>query len=450
MKGSEIQLQKANDLVYDLNDYPGLSRSFLYGLQWLSFSLAQSAVIPVILGASLGLGTQGTAHLALRIFFFTGLGSLLQVLFGHRLPIIEGPASVFWATYISLAAMAVSMGNSLNLLRSDLQTGLMITGVIIGLIGLTGLIGKAVKLFTPAITGTVMVLLTIQLSGTFVKGMLGIATGNQLSIIAPSIAVIVIMTIIFVTLRGRGIWRTIGVFIGLLVGWFVYWILGYSEPISWSGIEVFALPKIFAWGYPTINWGVISTCVCVGLILTTNIVVSIAAVSKMTGAIMNNKDYDRGTWINGLVIFITGAGAGVATVPYAASSGLIGLSGVASRIPFIIYSVFMMIIGVIPAIGYLIAAIPPSVGYAVFLVAFCQLLAVGLKDYGTLAMDHRDSFVIGISVILGTGLMSIPQEIWVEAPIILRYVLGNGLVTGMLICILLEHVILPKRKFVTK
>lgn len=450
MKGSEVRFSKADSIVYDLEDNPGLGRSSLYGLQWLSFSLAQSAVVPIILGASLGLDVQGTAHLALRIFFFTGLGSLLQVLFGHKLPIIEGPASLFWATYISLAAMAISMGTSLELLRSDFQTGLMLTGVVIGLIGLTGLIGKAVKLFTPAITGTVMVLLTIQLSGTFVKGILGIAAGNQLSYIAPAIAVIVIMTIMFVTLSGKGIWRTIGVFIGLLVGWFVYWIMGYSEPISWSGIELFAFPDLFAWGYPTINWGVISTFICVGLILTTNIVASIAAVSKLTGTIMDNKDYDRGTWINGLVIFSTGVGAAVATVPYAASSGLIGLSGVASRIPFIIYSILMMVIGVIPAIGYLIAAIPSSVGYAVFLVAFCQLLAVGLKDYATLAMDRRDSFVIGISVILGTGMMSIPQDIWIEAPLILRYVLGNGLVTGMIICILLEHIILPKKIFAGK
>lgn len=109
MRGSEVQLNKVDNLIYDLTDNPGTSRSFLYGLQWLSFSLAQSAVVPIILGASLGLDIEGTAHLALRIFFFTGLGSLLQVLFGHRLPIIEGPAGLSWATYMSLAAMAAIM-----------------------------------------------------------------------------------------------------------------------------------------------------------------------------------------------------------------------------------------------------------------------------------------------------------------------------------------------------
>lgn len=331
-------------------------------------------------------------------------------------------------------------------MRSDLQTGIMVTGIVITLIGLTGLIGKAMKLFTPAITGTVMVLLTIQLSGTFVKGMLGVGTGKPLGIIAPAVAVLVITTIIFITLNGKGFCRTIGVFIGLIVGWFVYWIMGFSEPISWGEMQVLALPGVFPWGSPTINMGVISTCICVGLVLTTNVVASIAAVSKMTGIIIDNKDYNRGTLINGLVNFVSGVGGSVATVPYAASVGLISLSGVASRIPFIIYSLLMMVIGVIPAIGYLIAAIPPSVGYAVFFVAFCQLLIVGLKDYSTLAMDHRDSFVVGISIMLGTGLMFLPQDIWIQAPGILRYVLGNGLVTGVLICILLEHIFLPKKK----
>lgn len=447
MKGSEAQLHQRNNLVYGLKDNPGVSRSFLYGLQWLSFSLAQSAVVPIILGASLGLDLEGTAHLALRIFFFTGLGSLLQVVFGHKLPIIEGPAGLSWATYISLAAMAVSMGISLDLLRSDLQTGIMITGIVITIIGLTGLIGKAMKLFTPAITGTVMVLLTIQLSGTFVKGMLGVGTGKPLGIVAPSIAALVVTTIIFVTLKGRGFWRTIGVFAGLMAGWFVYWVLGFSEPVSWGNMQILALPQLFPWGDPTINMGVISTCIGVGLVLTTNVVASIAAVCKLIGIEIDNKDYNRGTLINGVVNFFSGIGGSVATVPYAASVGLIGLSGVASKLPFLIYSVLMMVIGVIPAIGYLIAAIPPSVGYAVFFVAFCQLLLVGLKDYSKLAMDLRDSFVVGISLMLGTGLMFIPQEIWVQAPGILSYILGNGLVTGVLVCILLEHVFLPKKRF---
>jgi xanthine/uracil permease len=443
-------IPKNNALVYHLTDNPGWTRSFLYGLQWLSFSLAQSAVVPIILGASLGLDLQGTAYLALRIFFFTGLGSLLQVLFGHKLPIIEGPASLSWATFISLAAMATNLGRPLELLRSDLQTGLMVTGVVITLIGLTGLIGKAIKLFTPAITGTVMVLLSIQLSGTFVKGMLGVATGKSLSFSAPAIAALVVTTIIFVTLNGKGIWRTIGVFSGLIVGWFIYWAMGLSEPISWKGIEPFSLPQFFAWGYPTLDTGVISTSLCVGLILTTNVVASIAAVSKLTGKPPLDQDYNRGILVNGVANIFAGSGAAVGNVSFAASSGLIGLSGVASRIPFIVYSLLMMVVGVIPAVGYLIAAIPSAVGYAVFLVAFCQLLAVGLKDYSTLALDRRDSFVVGISIILGTGLMSLPQDIWSQAPGLLRYVLGNGMVTGMLICILLEHVFLPKKKFAGK
>lgn len=441
---------KTNALAYNLADNPGWTRSFLYGLQWLSFSLAQSAVVPIILGASLGLDLQETAHLALRIFFFTGLGSLLQVLFGHKLPIIEGPASLSWATFISLAAMATSLGRPLALLRSDLQTGLIITGIVITLIGLTGLIGKAIKLFTPAITGTVMVLLTLQLSGTFVKGMLGVATGKPLSLSAPAIAALVVTTIIFVTLNGKGIWRTIGVFSGLLVGWFVYWVMGLSEPLAWNGIQAFALPQLFAWGYPTFDTGVISTSVCVGLILTTNVVASIAAVSKLTGREQYDRDYDRGILINGVANILAGVGSSVGNVSFAASSGLIGLSGVASRKPFIVYSLLMMGIGVIPAVGYLIAAIPSAVGYAVFLVAFCQLLAVGLKDYGTLALDRRDSFVVGISIILGTGLMALPQETWSQAPGLLRYVFGNGMVTGMLICILLEHVLLPRKRFAGK
>lgn len=79
-------------IIYDLEDRPPLKRTMAYSVQWLIFTLANSAVIPLVLGAALGLDRAWTADLAQRLLFFSALASLLQVLFGHRLPIIEGPS----------------------------------------------------------------------------------------------------------------------------------------------------------------------------------------------------------------------------------------------------------------------------------------------------------------------------------------------------------------------
>jgi xanthine/uracil permease len=64
-------------------------------------------------------------------------------------------------------------------------------------IGLSGLIGRALKLFTPAVTGSVLVLLGLQLSGTFVKGMLGVtANHGQVDLKSSIISLVVVVIVV--------------------------------------------------------------------------------------------------------------------------------------------------------------------------------------------------------------------------------------------------------------
>ncbi len=129
-------------LIWPLCSKPDNYRTTIYGLQWFVFAVAHIAVIPVILGPYLGLDQAGTAAFAQRMFFFIGLGSLLQVLFGHRLPIIEGPAAPWWAIAVSLSGIAVATGRPLELLRTDLVGMTLVSGIFIAALGLSGIIGR--------------------------------------------------------------------------------------------------------------------------------------------------------------------------------------------------------------------------------------------------------------------------------------------------------------------
>jgi xanthine/uracil permease len=137
-------------ILYRPDDHVPVSRVILYSIQWLAFNLVNVAVVPLVVGTALGLDHEGIAHLAQRTMFFTSAASLLQILFGHRLPIIEGPAGMWWAVFITLAAMAPAMGKGLPELRTDLETGVMAAGLVLVGLGSTGLMGKALKMFTPA------------------------------------------------------------------------------------------------------------------------------------------------------------------------------------------------------------------------------------------------------------------------------------------------------------
>ncbi|MHB8157855.1 MAG: uracil-xanthine permease family protein [Desulfocucumaceae bacterium] len=438
----------AAKILYDLEERPPLKRTLVYSAQWLVFTLANSAVVPLVVGTALGLDQEGIAGLAQRILFFSALASLLQVLFGHRLPIIEGPSGMWWGVFITLSALAPGMGKPLPVLRTDLEAGLLLAGAIMILVGASGLMGLTLKLFTPAVTGSVLVLLGLQLSGTFVAGMLGVnSAGSGIDAKAVFVSVIVVLVVFWVTLKGPGFLRSVAILAGILVGWAISIPLGLANQGAPYQSGLVRLPEIFAWGAPTFDLGVLFTSAVTGLLVLSNLVASILAMEKTIGRELPGSVYNRGVIFTGLADIMAGAGSAVGFVPYSAGAGMVSLTGVASRLPFIVFTLAMLILGLVPPVGVFLSSIPAPVGYSVLLASFAQMMGFGIKDYLRLKLDTRDFFVVGFSVLFGTGVMFLPPEVFRNVPAVARYILGNGFITGMILVILLEHVILPSSRF---
>lgn len=434
-------------LLYNLDECPSLNRTLVYSTQWLFFTLANSAVVPIVVGSALGLDQAGIAGLAQRTFFFQALASLLQVCFGHRLPIIEGPSGMWWGIFITLAAMAPGLGKPLGVLRTDLELGVMAAGLILVLVGLTGLVSRALKLFTPAVTGSVLILLGLQLSGTFVRGMFGISSRGSVDLKSSIISLTVVSIVVLVNLKGKGFIKSIAILIGIAAGWIIAALAGLNAGVQWTHRATVAFPQLFAWGAPTFDPGIVLTSILTGLLVLSNLVASILAMERVLGVELPRRAYDRGVAFTGLADIFAGLGATVGFVPYSAGAGMVSLTGVAARLPFAVFAAVLMVLGLLPPVAAFLASIPEPVGYSVLLASFCQMVGFGLKDYARLKLNDRDYFIVGLPVLLGTGIMFLPPGAFEEVPALARYILGNGFIAGMLLCMLLEHVLLPKKYF---
>ena len=442
----EIDSLDYKTLSWPLDSDPGAWRSLIFGLQWFAFGAANIAVIPIVLGPYLGLDQVGIAEYAQRMFFFIGLGSILQLYFGHRLPIIEGPAAPWWVMIISVSGVAVSTGKSFDLLRTDLVGAMLLCGLVLAMLGCTGVIGRVMKFFTPAVNGCVLILLCLQLSGTLVSGIVGEnLPGDGFSYLPVIVSLVVIAAVVVVAMKTHSFLKSINILIGLIVGWSLYALISReaAEPIQPE--KVFEVPRLFAWGMPTFDPGIAITGVLISFVLLANLLASLTAMSKATGEAMNGKEFDRGVVFNGVSNLLAGAGASVGTVPFAASTGLVKMSGVAARKPYLFFCLMMMVISFFPQVGAFIARIPHAVGYAVLLAAFTQLLVIGLHEMKKLELDQRDSFVIGLTILVGAGVAALPDTALAALPELARYIFGNALIVGIVICILMEHVFLPRK-----
>jgi len=434
-----------DNLVYQLKDHPPIWISILSSFQWFIFTLASSLVVPIVIGQAFGFTALETAEFVQRTFLFVGLASFLQITFGHRFPIIEGPAGMWWGIFLILVNLAPALQKTPNEIGQNLEMGLIITGIVFVLLGLTGFISVIQKLFTPIITGSYMILLAISMSGSFIKGMLGIGYHtNDIQWVIAIISIFLVSFVIYLSSHRIAMVRSFSILIGIGTGWGIYALLGIADrPVAVNN-SIITFPKLLTFGMPVFDLGITLTSLLTGFILLSNLITSIAVMGSATNETITKTHFNRGGIFTGVAHILSGVGATVGMVPLSVAAGLIKMTGNASRIPFILSTFLMMALGFIPAVGMFFAALPAPVGYAVLFTVFAQLLGFGLQDYEKLQFHQRNLTIIGLSMMIGIGVMFIPGTALANLNPIFSYLLGNGLILGVIVSIILEHLVFRK------
>ena len=140
------------DLRYQLNDRPPVGQLLLYSLQW--FVLAVAVVITSLF---IAVGSPAERVLyAQKVFALMGVATIVQSLWGYRLPIVVGPASVLLVGIITALA---AQGDALNV--NKIYTALLLGGVAVVLLTIGRAIEYLQRVFTPRIVMVIMMLIQI-------------------------------------------------------------------------------------------------------------------------------------------------------------------------------------------------------------------------------------------------------------------------------------------------
>src|SRR5665648_1182455 len=97
-------------MLYKLEDKLPIEKNIVYGFQHVIYFGISAVIMPVVVGTLLGLNQHELAGMLQRTFVLCGIVSILQVKFGHKYPIIDGPAGL-WAGILNLmAGLAPTLG----------------------------------------------------------------------------------------------------------------------------------------------------------------------------------------------------------------------------------------------------------------------------------------------------------------------------------------------------
>jgi len=418
---------------YSLDQRPPLLQLLLYGLQWLAISVPTLVILAQVMTA-LQTDADGVTYLQMMLLI-TGATQLAQVLWGHKLPLIVGPAAVLLVG--TLASSTATPG--------AVPTAMLIGALVMLGVSVTGLFKPLQRLFNPQVVAVVLLLIAFTLLPTIRNLILSTATPGEIPLrLGFSLGMLLILFALQPVLRGM--WKSTLVIWAMLGGTLVWRFLTpaelsqsaplFSVPLQQLGFEFVFDPGV-----------VVAFLVCY-MVLAINDIGSIQALDQMLKPPQMSARMQRGLSVTALANMASAFVGVLGPVNYSMSPGVIAASRCASRWTLIPAGIGMVLCGFSPRLTAAFSAVPPVVIGTVLLYVLCAQVATGLlvvcQQSATVRYEHGLS--VGLALLVGTSVAYLPAEVVNTIPATLRPMLGNGFVVGVALCLMLEHLVFPVAK----
>lgn len=207
---------------YGVDDVPPLGELVLFGLQWLAIAVPTIVIIGKVVAALHFSDALDQVIYLQKLFFVTASALLVQLLWGHRLPLIIGPASVL------LVGIVASQGSDVNAVYSSIFAG----GIVLTTLSITGLFGYLKQLFTSRVVATILVLIAFTLTPTIMNLIISSkAAGSPLLNLCFALVLIIFM---FIANRYlAGIWKSTLIIWTIIIGSILYLVI--FPQYQWMG-----------------------------------------------------------------------------------------------------------------------------------------------------------------------------------------------------------------------
>lgn len=412
---------------------PRLSVMLPLGLQHVLVAYSGMVTVPLLIGIGLGLSRDQVAVLVTANVLVSGVATLLQTLgfwrVGVRFPIVMG--STF--TGIGPAIIVGKEGGLPAVFGATIVAGLLT-------LIFAPWFSRLLKLFPPIVTGTIIAIIGFSL----VPSTSNLIAGSNPSAPdygAPKALLLAGGTILFVVLIERFAPVAIGrfaVLLALILGTLVAIPLGMIDFSSVGSSAAFGLPQPFAFGAPTFSIAAILPFLVVQLVNMVESTGDTLAIGQIVNRRVGPSEVAQALRADGLGTAIAGVFNSFTIVTFGENVGLVSITKVLSRYVVATSGVILVVAGLVPKLGAIVASLPGPVLGGVGLVMFGMVGAVGVRILlGADLHDGRNLLIIAIS--FGMGLMPVgAPQIYQNAPQALQTILSSGIAAGGITAFLLN------------
>ncbi|MDU8927741.1 nucleobase:cation symporter-2 family protein [Alisedimentitalea sp. MJ-SS2] len=429
----------------DPNITPPLGQAVPLGLQHVLAMFASNVTPSIIVaggaGAGLGFGSAEMVYLIQMAMLFAGVATLFQTVgvgpIGARLPIMQGTSFAFVGV---LTGVAATQGLGVAL------TACLIGGVIHFLLG--GVIKHLRWLFPPLVTGLVILAIGLYLIPVAIKYAAGGAAKFQMeaesfgSLMHWAVALTVVFVALICKFWGKGIVSNAAILIGMIVAYVLAYILGMVNFGTVANASWFSGLQVMPYGFE-FSLGAVIAVTLVSIVSAIETVGDVSATTRAgAGRRATDEEIAGATYADGLGTAVAAVFGGLPNTSFSQNVGIVGMTGVMSRHVVTIGALVLIICGLLPKIGAVIASMPMPVLGGGVIVMFGMVASAGLNVLTEVKMNRRNMIIIALSLAVGLGLNLVPTAVQYLPGVV--KVLATSAVAPTALCAVVLNLLLPQ------
>ncbi|TLM71346.1 nucleobase:cation symporter-2 family protein [Pseudarthrobacter sp. NamB4] len=411
-----------------------IGSTFAYGFQHVLTMYGGIIAPPLIIGAAAGMSSQDIGLLIAACLFVGGLATILQTVgvpfFGSQLPLVQGVSFAGVSTMVAI----VHGGGGIQAVF-----GSVIAASLIGLL-ITPLFSKIIRFFPPVVTGTVITTIGLTLMPVAANWAMG---GNRtaenygsmgnIGLAAATMAIVLLLSKV-----GSAAISRLSILLAMVLGTLIAFVFGRADFSKVGQGEIVAFPTPFAFGPPVFEIAAIISMLIVILVTLTETSADIIAVGEIVGTKVDSKRIGDGLRADMLSSAISPLFNSFTQSAFAQNVGLVAITGVKSRFVVSAGGLILVILGLLPVLGRVVAAVPTPVLGGAGVVLFGTVAASGIRTLAKVEYRNNMNLII-VAASIGFGMIPIAAPAFYDKfPTWFGTIFHSGISSAAVMAILLN------------
>lgn len=408
-------------------------KTIAYGLQHVLTMYGGIIAPPLIIGGAAGLNSTDIGLLVACCLFVGGVATILQTIgipfFGAQLPLVQGTSFAAVATMVAI----VNGGGGIQAVF-----GAVLVASLIGFL-IAPFFARIIRFFPPVVTGVVITMIGVSLTPVAANWAMG---GNAQSEDYGSLANVglaagTLLIVLVLSKVGSAAISRLSILLAIVIGTVAAALLGMADFSQVGEGAFFAFPQPLAFGWPIFEIGGIISMTIVVLVILTETTADILAVGEIAKTKVDSKRIADGLRADMASSILAPFFNTFTQSAFAQNVGLVAITGVTSRFVVAAGGGILVVLGLLPVLGRVVAAVPMPVLGGAGIVLFGTVAASGIRTLSKVKYDGPNLIIVAASIAFGC-LPIVKGDFYANFPTWFETIFHSGISSAAIMAVLLN------------